>query len=141
MEADVDLFVRSTKKSPFVHFQGHPEYSMHTLLKEYRRDIKRFLRGERETYPSMPQGYLDGAAPELLNGFRERALSDRREEIIESFPESVVRGLQNTWQSSATCVYRNWLRYVVSRKADTSPVATFARVRSARSASTNHKLA
>ena len=30
-----------------------------TLLLEYRRDIGRFLRGERDTYPPMPQGYFD----------------------------------------------------------------------------------
>ena len=47
----MDLFVKKKEKSLFVHFQGHPEYGAQTLLKEYRRDIKRFLRGERETYP------------------------------------------------------------------------------------------
>jgi len=52
--AGVDLFVKQKKKSLFVHFQGHPEYGTQTLLKEYRRDIKRFLRAERATYPSMP---------------------------------------------------------------------------------------
>ena len=39
-EAGVDLFVKKKKDSLFVHFQGHPEYSVRTLLKEYRRDIK-----------------------------------------------------------------------------------------------------
>ena len=55
-EGGVDSFVKKKKRSLFVHFQGHPEYGAQTLLKEYRRDIKRFLRGERETYPTMPQG-------------------------------------------------------------------------------------
>jgi homoserine O-succinyltransferase/O-acetyltransferase len=48
-EAGVDLFVKKKKKSLFVHFQGHPEYGAQTLLKEYRRDIKRFLR-QKETH-------------------------------------------------------------------------------------------
>ena len=44
----VDSFLKNKKRSLFVHFQGHPEYGAQTLLKEYRRDIKRFLRsGER----------------------------------------------------------------------------------------------
>jgi len=43
--AGVDLFVKQKKKSLFVHFQGHLEHQAETLLKEYRRDIKRFLRG------------------------------------------------------------------------------------------------
>src|SRR5205823_3861572 len=50
-EAGVDSFVKKKKESLFVHFQGHPEYSARTLLKEYRRDIRRFLKMERETYP------------------------------------------------------------------------------------------
>jgi len=125
-EAGVDFFVRKRKKSLFVHFQGHPEYGAQTLLKEYRRDIKRFLRGERETYPTMPYGYFDNSAAPLLESFRERALSDRREEIIESFPESVVSGLKNGWQSSAIGVYRNWLNYIASRRAEASAFTSFA---------------
>ena len=128
-EAGVDVFVKRRKKSLFVHFQGHPEYGAQTLLKEYRRDIKRFLRQERETYPTMPTGYFDESATLLLNSFRETALSERREDIAGFFPEAaVVDGLQDTWHSSATCIYRNWLRYVVSHKVDApafAPVTTF----------------
>lgn len=117
-EGGVDSFVKKRKRSLFVHFQGHPEYGAHTLLKEYRRDIKRFLRMERETYPSMPKGYFDAASARLVTEFRDVVLSDRREELIEGFPEACVAGkLHRTWQSSATTVYRNWLRYVVSKKS------------------------
>ena len=118
-EAGVDLFVKKKNKSLFVHFQGHPEYGARTLLKEYRRDVKRFLGRERETYPTMPMGYFDSAATRLLNDFQGTALSNRREETGALFPEAAVAGgLQNTWQSSATCVYRNWLEYVESRKTE-----------------------
>ncbi len=44
-DGGVDSFTKKKKRSLFVHFQGHPEYGAHTLLKEYRRDIKRFVRG------------------------------------------------------------------------------------------------
>src|SRR5438876_1134359 len=47
-EAGVDSFVKKKKESLFVHFQGHPVYSARTLLKEYRRDIRRLLKMERE---------------------------------------------------------------------------------------------
>jgi homoserine O-succinyltransferase len=140
-EAGVDLFVKKKQRSLFVHFQGHPEYGAQTLLKEYRRDIKRFLRRERETYPSMPRGYFGPAATRLLNGFRDNALSDRRDGIMEFFPEAaVVDGLHNSWQSSATCVYRNWLQYVASRKIETSPMG-MARVGRVGSALANGDIA
>src|SRR6202167_4357797 len=113
VEGGVDSFVKNKKRSLFLHFQGHPEYGAQTLLKEYRRDIKRFLREERETYPTMPAGYFGEEAIRMLNDFRATAIADRREEIAPGFPESgIVGALQNTWQSSATSVYHNWLRYL-----------------------------
>jgi homoserine O-succinyltransferase len=115
-EGGVDSFVKKKKRSLFVHFQGHPEYGAHTLLKEYRRDIKRFLRGERETYPSMPKGYFDVAATRLLTDFRELVLADRREELMNGFPE-VSDSLQKTWHSSAMSIYRNWLQFMAANKA------------------------
>jgi homoserine O-succinyltransferase/O-acetyltransferase len=122
-QGGVDSFVKKKKQSLFVHFQGHPEYKAETLLKEYRRDIKRLLRGERETYPTMPYGYFNAMAAKLLTEFQQAALADPCEEQLFSFPETVMQTLQNTWQSSATCVYRNWLQYVLTKKADTSPFA------------------
>ena len=123
-EAGVDLFVKKKKDSLFVHFQGHPEYSVRTLLKEYRRDIKRFLKRERETYPTMPQGYFGAEATELLSDFRKVVEADPREELMAKFPEAAVASaLQGTWKSSAASVYRNWLRYLQSRTAE---AATFS---------------
>src|SRR6185437_11241275 len=77
-EAGVDLFTKKQQRSLFVYFQGHPEYQAETLAKEYRRDIKRFLRGERESYPSMPVGYFDVAATQVLQNFQKKGIVDRR---------------------------------------------------------------
>lgn len=136
-EAGVDLFVKQMKRSLFVHFQGHPEYGAQTLAKEFRRDVKRYLRRERETYPTMPYGYFDHASVQVLEQLRERAVSDRREEIIESFPESVVDRLENTWQSSAISVYTNWLHFIATRRAETPAFTSFSRVASAQTALNN----
>jgi len=126
-EAGVDSFAKRKTNSLFVHFQGHPEYGSRTLLKEYRRDVRRFLCGERDTYPSLPEGYFDAAAASLLAEFRKNALSNRREETIANFPESaVVATLQNGWNSSANSIYRNWLEYVRTRKAENPAYVTVA---------------
>jgi homoserine O-succinyltransferase/O-acetyltransferase len=120
-EAGVDLFVKQKKGSLFVHFQGHPEYGAETLFKEYRRDIRRFLQKERETYPSMPKGYFDEASAQLLTSFRESVESERREELMEGFPEAILVGrLHRTWQSSATAIYSNWFCYLLSRRQNAS---------------------
>jgi len=114
--AGVDAFVKQ-RKSLFVFFQGHPEYEAHTLMLEYRRDIKRFLLRERDTYPTMPQGYFDDATVEALTVLRERALVNRREEVLADFPTALAAGtVTNTWRTTATRVYRNWLLYLSAQK-------------------------
>jgi len=115
-DAGVDAFVKQ-RKSLFVFFQGHPEYEAVTLLLEYRRDIGRFLRGERDTYPPMPEGYFDEDTVEALTRLHERALADRREELLGEFPTAMAVGkVTNTWRSTAVSLYRNWLLYIRQQK-------------------------
>jgi homoserine O-succinyltransferase/O-acetyltransferase len=127
-EAGVDLFVKMKGNSLFLHFQGHPEYNAHTLLKEFRRDIKRYLRGERPNYPSMPLGYFDEAGENALELFREMAQAARSEELMASFPEEVAAAaLDNTWRPGALTIYRNWLRYIAAKKEGTRKLVLAAR--------------
>lgn len=129
-EGGVDSFVKKKKRSLFVHFQGHPEYGAQTLLREYRRDIKRFLREERDIYPSMPKGYFDAAAVRLLTDFRGVVLTDRREDLMEGFPEgALARTLQKSWHASAMGIYRNWLRYVLLNKSGMPEFSAVASIR------------
>ena len=115
-EAGVDTFVKQGR-SLFVFFQGHPEYEATTLLLEYRRDIGRFLRRERETYPPMPHGYFDEETVAALAALRERAWLDRREELLAEFPTAMAAGkVTNTWRSTAESLYRNWLQYICAQK-------------------------
>jgi len=115
-EGGVDAFIKH-RRSLFVFFQGHPEYEAPTLLLEYRRDIKRFLRRERETYPPMPRGYFDDDTVAALSAIRERALSDRREKLLAEFPTDIAAGrVTNTWGPAAARVYRNWLLYMCAQK-------------------------
>jgi homoserine O-succinyltransferase/O-acetyltransferase len=115
-EVGVDMFVKDGN-SPLLFAQGHPEYDAYTLLREYRRDIRRFLRGEVETYPSMPRGYFDEDSAANFREFREQALADRSEDTLKqlwaSCPEPV---LSNNWRASATRLYKNWLSLLAKRK-------------------------
>ena len=68
-------------------------------------------------------GYFDATATQVMTDFQATAASNRREETAALFPEgAAVEGLQNTWRSSAVSVYRNWLKYMESRKAETFSV-------------------
>jgi homoserine O-succinyltransferase/O-acetyltransferase len=125
-DAGVDMFVRQ-KKSLFVFFQGHPEYDERALLREFRRDIGRFLRQERETYPEMPHGYFDDNAAGALAAFRERALSERREELLAGFPSALAETrLKPIGGSSTARVYGNWLSHLSAQKAQKSAMKSYA---------------
>lgn len=118
--AGVDAFARVERGfSLFVFFQGHPEYDAETLPREYRRDVGRFLRGEREHYPAMPEGCFNEQARALAEAFRARALGDRRESLAAEFPMSGLGAeVENTWHHSAVNVYENWINYLKDRKLE-----------------------
>jgi homoserine O-succinyltransferase len=121
--AGVDMFARQDK-SFHLFLQGHPEYEAKTLLREYRRDVGRYLRREREEYPAMPLDYFAGEAVAIAAAFRERALVDRREHLIASFPMADLEaGLGNPWRACAVGIYTKWLEYLSGRKADRRPLA------------------
>ena len=133
-EAGVDCFVKRKKKSLFVHFQGHPEYQAETLFKEYRRDVRRFLRQERETYPTAPVGYFGKEATEVLIDFHQKAMAGRIEEVMGDFPEKqLVGSLRNGWRASAAGFYRNWLQIIVEKKIE---IFSFAPVKVRRNGNT-----
>jgi homoserine O-succinyltransferase/O-acetyltransferase len=119
--AGVDMFAgpQQNGDSLFLFFQGHPEYEPGTLLREYRRDIGRFLRGEQAQYPGAPLGYFNAEASTQVSAFRARALADRRADLIADFPmRALEAGLNARWQRSAVGIYEKWLDYLAERQAD-----------------------
>ncbi|MCA9926451.1 MAG: homoserine O-succinyltransferase, partial [Anaerolineales bacterium] len=56
-EAGVQLAV-SPDHFRFVYFQGHPEYFRNSLLKEYKREVYRFVNGVLDAPPPQPENYF-----------------------------------------------------------------------------------
>ena len=114
----VDTFIKE-EESLFVFFQGHPEYETDTLMREYRRDVGRYLSGETNNYPLPPYGYFDRTTDNALAILREKAMSCRSAELLGRVAAAVEKTqIENTWQSSATRIYRNWLQYIHARKTE-----------------------
>ena len=129
-ETGADAFARE-ERTLLLCFQGHPEYEGATLLKEYRRDVGRYLNGQHLHYPALPRGYLSAEATALLAEFREQALARRSAALLESFPfATVAAGLENTWRSSALAMYRNWLSFINARRLQSQPIERLAVPRS-----------
>jgi homoserine O-succinyltransferase/O-acetyltransferase len=118
-QAGIDAFIKQ-RKSLFVFLQGHPEYDRGALLREYRRDIGRFLRGERGTYPAIPRGYFHPATADALARFQERAVLHPHERLLDLFPVSFLEGsLIPLARSPVVRIYANWLSYLCARKHPT----------------------
>jgi homoserine O-succinyltransferase/O-acetyltransferase len=114
--AGVDTFIKQQKKL-FVFFQGHPEYDSDTLLREYRRDVGRYLKGEASRYPLMPQSYFDDATVDELTALQEKAVATRSETLLPEIAAVLgTKKIENTWQSSAAGIYRNWLAHICAQK-------------------------
>jgi homoserine O-succinyltransferase len=115
-DAEIDTFIKRQKKL-FVFFQGHPEYDSDTLLREYRRDIGRYFKGQILEYPRMPQGYFDLETVTVLDALQRRLIARKGEELP---PETLAAlsniSIENTWHCSGRRVYTNWLRYIRTTK-------------------------
>ena len=113
-EVGADLFIKQ-RTSLSIFLQGHPEYDPEALFREYRRDVRGFMAGERDSYPERPSGYFDDATAAELDQFRQRALRARGTHIALDFPEAEKK-LTHTWHEQAVRLYRNWLSYLVERR-------------------------
>ena len=98
----------------FVLCQGHPEYGALSLLREYRRDVRRSLFGRGAVpYPRLPDGYLGEEAVEIMNSFERRASSRDMvpRELWPTFPfEEVAATVENRWALASSALYGNWLK-------------------------------
>jgi homoserine O-succinyltransferase len=108
--AGVDAFVRRDGGAPQLFLQGHPEYDPDTLMREYLRDVGRFLRGERPAHPKTPSNYLDPGVEARLDALAERARHDANPARLAGY-EAVLGDARpkRTWRGSAVRLYRGWL--------------------------------
>ena len=114
-EAGVHLAVDEDANCVF--FQGHPEYDAISLLKEYKREVQRFLTGSRQTYPRFPEHYFDADARQFLDDYQRRVtVSDFEQATIPRFPEEELAvGRVNNWHDAGMRIYANWLEIVASQ--------------------------
>ncbi|MGH7153398.1 MAG: homoserine O-acetyltransferase/O-succinyltransferase family protein, partial [Acetobacteraceae bacterium] len=138
--AGADTYIRE-RESLFVFFQGHLEYDRETLLMEYKRDIGKFLAGERQDYPDAPTNYFDPEAEDKILRFRERALRHQIPALMSEFPGV---GYADTgppeWSGVATRIYANWLHHIV-RDSWLNPLSHMGAPRSTLSAAMGDRTA
>ncbi len=116
-EAGVYLAV-SADRFRNVYFQGHPEYDRNSLFKEFKREIGRFLGGQRDDYPRFPEHYFSSDAEAVLEDYRRRlqramAAPGAAPEHLPLLPEAEIEPLlDNTWTDTGKALFNNWLGLV-----------------------------
>ncbi len=97
-----------------IFFQGHPEYDTNSLLKEYKREVLRFLNGELNQPPPYPRHFFSGKAAQVADRYvleARRAL--RSDQSLPDFLErEIEQQLDNTWGDTAKAIVNNWLGLV-----------------------------
>ncbi len=113
IEGDVHM-ATSEDQVRLVYFQGHSEYDFNSLLKEYKREVIRFINGEREGYPSHPENYFSEEAMSIAEQYRETVFANRENGAqIPLFPEKQIElYLDNTWGDTGKSIFNNWLGMV-----------------------------
>ncbi len=109
-QADLHLGV-SPDGFRFVFFQGHPEYDAISLMKEYRREVGRFIDGIRPDYPPVPENYFGDDALRILRAYQRRAEAAGGDfRTLPAFPEAeAMAGVDNTWSDTGKAIINNWL--------------------------------
>lgn len=97
-----------------VFFQGHPEYDTISLLKEYKREVLRFARKERDDYPPFPDNYFSLQIQAVLDEhqYRLRKALEKGATPVE-LPEALITAnLDNTWHDTAEAIINHWMGHV-----------------------------
>jgi homoserine O-succinyltransferase/O-acetyltransferase len=97
-----------------IYFQGHPEYDADSLLKEYRREILRYLNGDRAFEPPHPENYLPADAADIANRYlRQSKATLKKLGDLPDFPDrELAQFTENTWSNVGELFFENWLRLV-----------------------------
>ena len=82
-----------------------------SLLKEYRRELDRYVRGELAALPPTPERYLSPEAARRVHDHVEAVVRARESGgAVPAFPEADLAPLlDTTWTDTGRALFNNWL--------------------------------
>jgi homoserine O-succinyltransferase/O-acetyltransferase len=97
-----------------IYFQGHPEYAAISLLKECKREVHRYIAGQRDNAPRIPENYLTREGEQIAQAHIDAVvLAVKSGETPPDFPEAeLVPHADNTWGDTGRAIVNNWLGLV-----------------------------
>jgi homoserine O-succinyltransferase len=118
-EVGWSVATRTIGRADVVLIQGHPEYDATSLLREYRRDARRYVEGERDDLPCLPLNCVTPDDwPRLVELHEAITQTNRDPALVKAFPfDEVGARATRSWSDVAERLYANWLASVTVRSA------------------------
>lgn len=119
-DASWTVISRPSRAGELVLVQGHPEYDAMTMLREYRRDVMRYLTGTRPGLPVLPSRCVAIEDEPTMTSFHARVTSETpKPELITVLPfDELVKRAEWPWRSAAIRFYTNWITDISRRVVD-----------------------
>jgi homoserine O-succinyltransferase len=116
-EAGWSVATRRVEESSVVLLQSHPEYGPTSLLREYQRDIRRYVHHERDDRPVLPHRCTAPEDEALIDDLHRRITGGERDPVlVERFPfQQIEARAPWPWRATAIELYAAWLANVPER--------------------------
>ena len=95
-----------------VYFQGHPEYGAISLLKEFKREYNRYLAGEREKLPRIPERFFTPEGEDIAQTLIDTLTRDGKAKAPQFPEDALLPYCDNTWGDTGKAIVNNWLGLV-----------------------------
>jgi homoserine O-succinyltransferase/O-acetyltransferase len=118
-EVGWSVVTKTVGQSGVMLVQAHPEYDPSSLLREYLRDLRRYVGRERDDLPCLPRGCVAGPDWDRLRRLHERVVSGERDpDLVTAFPfDEVGARAPWPWRGAALRLYANLLGTIPKRSA------------------------
>ena len=115
--AEAGVLMAATQDDTYLFLQGHIEYDVVSLAKDYQRELDRYLAGEIEELPPYPEGYFPSGTRVALEKRRAEARAARltRSRPPDITTDDLVARVPKVWEPAARAVIGNWLARIASR--------------------------
>ena len=110
---------KTVGRSNVVLVQSHPEYDPSSLVREYARDIRRYVNHERDELPCLPMDCVTGTDWDALRLLHRRVTDgERSPDLVAGFPfDEIGARAAWPWRGAALRLYDNLLATVPERSA------------------------